>query len=199
MNAYFKGALVSVVVILCLIGWYHSNMANFSVNRSPYEYDVISKMEHEGVPDFELERMDGTTFKLSELTGKILVINFWASWCNPCVEEFPSMIKLVDRYHSGLTVVAVATDDDRKDIEAFLKVYHLPKPGFEVVWDKKKTVMNSYGIEKVPESFLVGKDFKLIRKVLGIENWYTNGAISYFADLIRGGLDGKRDDSSKSR
>jgi peroxiredoxin len=186
MNAYIKGAIVSALVILAIVLWYRANMAELPVNKSPDEYKLISKMESEGVPDFTLEKMDGSPFKLSEQKGKIIIVNFWASWCNPCVEEFPSMIKLIDKYKEGVTVVAVSTDDDRKDIHAFLKAFGLPRPGFEVVWDKNKSVMKAYGIEKVPESFLVGKDFKLIRKVLGIENWFSEGAVSYFQGLIDG-------------
>lgn len=185
MNAYVKGGIVAVALIIGLYYWYHTNMAELPVNKTPAEFKLITKMENEGVPDFQLERLDGTTLKFSELKGKIVILNFWASWCNPCVEEFPSMIKLVDHFKGDVVVVAVSTDDDRKDIEAFLKAFGLPKPGFEVVWDKNKEVMAQYGINKIPESFLVGKDLKLIRKVLGIENWYSDGAVSYFQGLVQ--------------
>lgn len=185
MNAYVKGGIIAAVLIVGIYAWYRANMAELTVNRSPEEYRLITQMETEGVPDFTLERMDGTPFKLSEQKGKILIVNFWASWCNPCVEEFPSMIKLVEHFKGDVVVVAISTDDDRKDIDTFMKAFGLPKPGFEVVWDKDKEAMAKYGINKIPESFLVGADFKLIRKVLGIENWYSQGAIDYFGDLTK--------------
>lgn len=187
MNAYVKGGILAAILIAGIYGWYRANMATLPVNRPPDDYQLISKMEKEGVPDFTLERLDGSKLTLSELKGKTVIVNFWASWCNPCVEEFPSMIKLVDHFKGDVVVVAVSTDEDRKDIETFLKAFGLPKPGFEVVWDKDKSIMAKYGINKIPESFLVGADMKLIRKVMGTENWYTQGAIDYFSDLVRGG------------
>ena len=95
------------------------------------------------------------------------------------------MIKLVERFKGDIVVLAVSTDDDRKDIDAFLKAFGLPKPNFEVVWDKDKSAMKAYGINKIPESFLVRQDMKLIRKVIGIEDWYTDGAIDYFHSLVQ--------------
>ena len=189
MNAYFKGAIGALLVILAITYWYRSNVATLVVNRPPASYQLITQMEQQGVPDFTLEKMDGSPFKMSENEGTITIVNFWASWCNPCVEEFPSMLKLVEHFGGKLRVIAISTDDDKKDILVFLKAFGLPKPGFDVVWDKNKDVMKRYGIEKVPESFLIGKDGKLIRKVLGIENWISNGAIDYFQQMIDGPVD----------
>jgi len=186
MNVYLKGAIGAAVILSAVFLWYRANVNGLVVNRPPAGYELISSMEKTGVPDFELEKMDGTPFKLSQHEGKITIINFWASWCNPCVEEFPSMIKLIDHFGDRLQIVAVSTDDDKKDIAVFLKAFGLPRPGFEVVWDKKKEAMKKFGIEKVPESFLIAKDGKLIRKVLGIENWSNENALGYFQDLLEG-------------
>ncbi len=189
MNAYVKGAIGAAVILSAVFLWYRANVNGLIVNRPPAGYALLTSMEKNGVPDFRLEKLDGTSFKLSEHEGKITIINFWASWCNPCVEEFPSMIKLVDHFGDKLQIIAVSTDDDKKDIANFLKAFGLPKPGFEVVWDKNKEAMKQFGIEKVPESFLVDKDGKLIRKVLGIENWSNDNALGYFQSLLDGTTD----------
>ena len=146
-------------------------------------------MERDGVPDLTLPRIDGGELSIKELRGQIVIVNFWASWCNPCVEEFPSMLKLVERFKGQIVVYAVATDDDRKDVEAFIKAFGLPKPGFNIVWDNKKEAMKTYGVDKVPESFLVNRDGKLIRKVLGIENWASDNAAQYFDLILSGKID----------
>jgi peroxiredoxin len=95
------------------------------------------------------------------------------------------MIKLVDEMKGDVVVLAVSSDDDQKEITPFLKAFALPKPNFDVVWDADKKVLDLFGVTKVPESFVVGKDGKLIRKVLGIENWASGGAIDYFRMLNR--------------
>jgi hypothetical protein len=74
-------------------------------------------------------------------------------------------------------------DDDEKDLRAFTKLFKVPRLGFEVLWDRKGQVKATYAVGKLPESYIVGPDRKLIRKVLGIENWATENAISYFKSL----------------
>ena len=184
MNAYVKGGIAAVIVIAGVLLWYRANVGLLPVNQSPAEFKIIDKMEKDGAQDFTLEKMNGQPLKLSDYKGKIIIVNFWASWCNPCVEEFPSMIKLVDKMKDDVMVIAVSTDDQKKDIEAFMKAFSIPRPGFEVVWDKDKSIMKAYGVEKVPESFLIGRDFKLIRKVLGIENWSSPDALAFFQTVI---------------
>lgn len=184
MNAYVKGGIVVVLLLAGIFFWYQHNLESFDVNRPPDKFQMLDQMEKDGVPDFTVSRMDGSSVKLSEYRGKIVVVNFWASWCNPCVEEFPSMVKLVETFKGEVVVLAISTDDHKEDIDSFIRVFGLPKKGFEVLWDKDKTVMNQFGVDKIPESFIVGKDMKLLRKVLGIEDWSSTGAIAYFASLL---------------
>ena len=94
------------------------------------------------------------------------------------------MIKLVEEFKGEVVVVAVSGDDSRDDLESFAKAFGLPKPGFMVVWDRSKSVMDLYGVGKLPESYIDGKEYSLIRTVLGIENWATAGAFEYFRQLL---------------
>jgi len=183
MNAYIKGGLVAIGVGAAILTWYKRNESGLIVNRTPDEFQLITKMEVEGLPDFELERLDGTKVKLSDYRGKLLVVNFWATWCNPCVEEMPSMARLVDRMKGDVVVVAVATDEKKEDIATFLKAFGIPKPGFEVLWDRDHSVMKLYGVKRVPESFLSTPDFKLARKIVGTEDWGTDNAVEFFKAL----------------
>jgi thiol-disulfide isomerase/thioredoxin len=187
MSPYIKGAIAAAVAIAGMLLWYQANQYKLPANQSPAIYRLIDRMEKEGVPDVNLARLDGSRLSLSDLKGKIVIVNFWASWCNPCVEEFPSMLSLVKEMGGDVVIYAISTDDNKADIETFKKAFGLPQPHFEVVWDEKREAMLAYGVEKIPESFIVGKDFKLIRKVLGIENWSSPDAIAYFKTLVTGG------------
>lgn len=186
MNVYLKGAIAALLAVGLIYTWYRQNEFKLPANQSPAEFKTLSQMESEGVPDFELERMDGSKFRLSDLKGKILIVNFWASWCDPCVEEFPSMVNLAQKMEGDLVIVAVSTDENKADIEPFLKAFSVPEKGFEVVWDKDHKVMEMYGVKKIPESFIVGTDFRLARKIVGIENWDSDNAIAFFHALKAG-------------
>ena len=95
------------------------------------------------------------------------------------------MLKLVEHMKGKVKVIAVSGDSDRADLMNFLKAFGLPKPGFDVVWDEKADVRKIYGVDKVPESFLINKERKLIKKVLGIDNWSDPNALDYFASLVQ--------------
>ncbi len=183
MNVYFKGGIAALIVTSALFAWYQWKEPSLPVNQSPVGFQLIKQMESQGVPEIGLTRLDGTPFQLSSLRGKIVIVNFWASWCNPCVEEFPSLIKLMAQFNKEVVVVAVSEDETREDMRAFMRAMGLPKPGFEMLFDNAKSNMQAYGVEKIPETFLVGRDGKLIRKVLGIENWANEDAVSYFKML----------------
>jgi thiol-disulfide isomerase/thioredoxin len=164
-------------------GFYRAYEAKLPANQSPAAFKLISEMESVGVPDFSLERIDGTKLTLSELKGKMIIVNFWASYCNPCVEEFSSMVALAEKMKGELVVVAVSTDEQKSDVGTFMKLFGLPKPGFEVVWDRDKKITDMYGVGKIPESYIVTPDFKLARKILGVEKWDSEDAIQYFKYL----------------
>jgi peroxiredoxin len=183
MNAQVKGAILALIALAAVAVVYQMNANKLPVNQSPAEFQLIDRMEKDGVQDFELKRLDGSLLRLSSLKGKVVLLNFWASWCNPCVQEFPSMVKLVNQLKGEVVVVAVSADDEMSDIETFIKAFGIPKENFYVLWDKDKAVKQMYGVEKIPESFLIGRDFHLVRKVLGIEDWATPDAVRYFESL----------------
>ncbi|MES2856585.1 MAG: TlpA disulfide reductase family protein [Bdellovibrionota bacterium] len=183
-KTYIIGLVAAVAVIAALLLWFNAKEKDLPVNQSPVAFELLTKMEKEGVPDFELKTLDGKPVTVAEFRGKVVIVNFWASWCNPCVQEFPSMLKLVEAFKGQLIVVAVSADEEKGDIEAFAKAFGLPKDNFHIVWDADKSVMQKYGVEKIPESFLVNKDGKLIRKVLGIEDWASPSAMDYFTNLV---------------
>lgn len=87
--------------------------------------DVLPR--HSVAPPFELEKMDGTTVSLASLRGKVVVVNFWATWCPPCRDEIPYLVATVKEYEpKGVTLVAISRDDrpgQREVVEKFLRTY----------------------------------------------------------------------------
>ena len=182
-RANLRWGIGFVVFVAVLVGVWWSLKVKYDANTTPASFDYVKKFEKDGLPAIDAKDLDGKLFDLSKVTAPVVVVNFWASWCGPCVEEFPSMLKLVDAMKGKVAVIAVSMDDDEKDLRAFTKLFKVPGPGFEVLWDREKKVMGVYGVGKLPESYIVGPDRKLIRKVLGIDNWATPNAIDYFESI----------------
>lgn len=155
----------------------------FDVNQAPSSYGFVDRFERDGVPELQALDLEGRPISLSMFKQPILIVNFWASWCSPCVEEFPSMLKLVETMKGKVAIIAVSLDEEEKDLRAFAKLFKVPREGFAVAWDRSYKDRDAYGVGKLPESYIAGPDRKLVRKVLGIENWASPSAIQYFEEM----------------
>src|ERR1700740_1195296 len=120
-------------------------------------------------PDFTLDSLDGKTVKLSDLRGKAVLLNFWATWCTPCKIEMPWFVELQNQYGGqGLQIVGVAMDDSSKDdIAKFAKDMGVNYP----VLIGKEAVGDAYGgVPALPETFFIGRDGKIIDKIMGLRS-----------------------------
>jgi peroxiredoxin len=118
-------------------------------------------------PDFSLESLDGKTLRLSDLRGKAVLLNFWATWCGPCKIEMPWFVDLQKQYGSqGLQIVGVAMDDaSKEDISKFAKEMGVNYP----ILIGKESVGDQYGgVPALPESFLISRDGKIVDKIIGL-------------------------------
>jgi cytochrome c-type biogenesis protein len=118
-------------------------------------------------PDFTLESLDGKSVRLSDLRGKAVLLNFWATWCTPCKIEMPWFIELQNQYGAqGLQIVGVAMDDaSKEDIAKFAKDMGVNYP----ILIGKEAVGDQYGgVPALPETFFIGRDGKIVDKILGL-------------------------------
>ena len=119
-------------------------------------------------PDFTLEKLNGGNLKLSDLRGKAVLLNFWATWCGPCKIETPWLVEMQNQYgNQGLQVVGVAMDDSGKDeISKFAKDMGVNYP----VLLGKEAVGDEYGgVPALPESFFIGRDGKIVERIIGLK------------------------------
>jgi cytochrome c biogenesis protein CcmG, thiol:disulfide interchange protein DsbE len=106
-------------------------------------------------PDFDSATLNQRSLKLSSLRGKVVLLDFWASWCEPCKKELPLLSKLAPRLkQKGIEIVAVNIDDDRKNAEDFVRAKGI---GLTVVTDGTKQIVGRWEPPKMPSSFVIDK------------------------------------------
>ena len=124
---------------------------------------------------------------LSQLKGKWVFLNFWATWCPPCRDEMPSMEMLnrrLTRDHAGkFAMVAVSVDEDWAEVKRF---FGQTQPTFEVLWDRRKTAARKWGTRKFPETYLIDPEGNVVAKFIGPRDWYNEGSVNYFDGVISG-------------
>jgi peroxiredoxin len=134
-------------------------------------------------PDFQLASLDGPSVSLAALRGRVVLLNFWASWCKPCEDEMPAMERLYQQLGGqGLALLAVSVDDEAAPVAAFRDRLGL---SFPILLDADKSVAHEYQTFRFPETFLVGPDGVVIERYIGPKEWDAQA----YADRIRRLLD----------
>jgi thiol-disulfide isomerase/thioredoxin len=193
MSPVVKGLLVSGTFVIAAAALWLGVSKDIKREAPPPEgYSLLTKFEAEGVPDFSAPFIKqglptGIDMKLSEYKGKIIILSFWATWCSPCVEEFPTMIALLEKFKGEVVMVGVSADQKPSDIEYFLKTYKLDSRFFVNLWDPSTDIAAKYGTFKIPENYIIGRDFKLLKKVAAVQDWNTPEVISYFEGVVKNG------------
>jgi peroxiredoxin len=147
------------------------------------ELDLVKPSRAKTADDFELPALSGGTFRLAEHRGKIVLVNFWATWCPPCLEEMPAMERLWRKYKdAGFVLVAVSVDADPKKVVPFVTEHALT---FPVAFDPKMSVAEKYGVRALPSSFVLGKEGELAALALGPRAWDGRASLRLFEAMVR--------------
>ncbi|MGQ0732549.1 MAG: TlpA family protein disulfide reductase [Acidobacteriota bacterium] len=117
--------------------------------------------------DFSIKDLDGQQVKLSSFKGKVILLNFWATWCGPCKAEIPGFVELQAKYPNDLVVIGYSVDDDEPKARAFAKQFKMNYP--ILLGEGREDVQDAYGpIWGIPASFIISRDGKVCKKHLGI-------------------------------
>ncbi|HET9271453.1 MAG TPA: TlpA disulfide reductase family protein [Vicinamibacterales bacterium] len=133
------------------------------------DLDLVKPSRSKAAEDFALPTLDGGTFRLAEQRGKIVLVNFWATWCPPCVAEMPAMERLWRKQKgAGFVLVAVSVDADPHKVTPFVSEHQLT---FPIAFDTKMATAERYGVRALPSSFIIGRDGTLAALALGPRHW----------------------------
>lgn len=184
MKQHLK-AFIVVVIVAGFGLWAYVHFMNTRITQAPASTVSLEQMETEGVPNFSYKDLSGQAFELESLKGKVVILNFWASWCGPCVEEVPSLIKLVKEFKGDVQLVAVSGDSSREDIEIFLKSFpELKSANIAIVYDEDRSIMKRFDVARLPESMVLNGEHKLVKKLVGSIDWYNQDSIAYMKNLL---------------
>jgi cytochrome c biogenesis protein CcmG, thiol:disulfide interchange protein DsbE len=166
----FKGATALAFIALAglsmLSGCYYSGSHPSRIGKA--------------APDFTVHDSDHTV-TLSQLKGQVVVLNFWATWCPPCIEELPSLMEMQQRMKSkGVTVLAVSIDVDGNSYRQFLREHNV---NLLSVRDAEQKSNELYGTSKFPETYIIDRKGVLRRKFIGAVDWTEPEVIDFLGKL----------------
>ena len=168
----FSALVVTCAAALLLTGCYHG-----------------SKPPSIGTPakDFTIKDSDHSV-TLSQLHGKIVILNFWATWCPPCIEEMPSLVQLQKQLPDKVTVLGVSVDDDNDDYHKFLKDHGIDfltvrEGGTKTDTGVISPTANKYGTAKIPETYIIDRNGVVRRKFIGPIDWKQQEIVEYLSRL----------------
>jgi peroxiredoxin len=146
---------------------------------------ALTPWSGDAAPSFSLRDLDGATHSLAHYRGKVLLVNFWATWCEPCREEMPSIQRLRNKIgDKNFAVLAVNVDEPDARVRQFVRTSGLD---LTIVMDLNKTVTRDWGVRYLPVSFIVGADGRIRYRVVGDIDWDNDRVIGTISQLLKGG------------
>jgi thiol-disulfide isomerase/thioredoxin len=152
----------------------------------------------QGVRDTSVQTIDGNSLKLADFSNKVIVINLWATWCNPCRQEMPELVKISNDYKDrDLVVLGLATTynerNDPQRVKDFVKAQHIP---YQIIWDDGTKlagplVQAVQGRSVIPQSFVISRDGRIVK-------YFSGFNMSTFTQSMRQAIDDALNDKGKA-
>jgi peroxiredoxin len=133
-------------------------------------------------PTFSLSDLTGKKVQLKDYRGRLVFLNFFATWCGPCREEMPGMDRLFRAYQDkGLAMLAINMEESARTVRPFVQELKL---SFSALLDTKGSVSHEYGIRALPVSFLIGREGNILWRAMGGREWDTPEMRKYFGQMV---------------
>ncbi len=154
-----KRVVLILIAILLLAGLYEASRRHTAKGGAP------SAASHSLAPDFSLTELNGQPLNLASYRGKVVLLDFWATWCTPCRGEIPHFIEFQNDYRDhGFQVIGISMDDDLKPVRPFYQEF---KMNYPVALGTEKLAQAYGGILGLPVTFLIDRDGRIAAKYVG--------------------------------
>ncbi len=174
-----KSYLIFLVVFLVLVGVVAYNMSTQNKGGMGMAMNEAGKEAQ----DFTLSDLDGNSVALSSLRGKVVFLNFWATWCPPCRAEMPSMQKLHEKMKGkDFAIVAVDVGERHSGVKAFIEKKEYT---FMVLLDSEHRVSTNYQVAGIPTTLILDKQGKIVLRETGSRDWAAADIITKIEDLLK--------------
>ena len=171
-----KNNLVKLLVLAAIV----AASLVFALRRRPPHPVAIG----EAAPDFTLGTLTATPISLHDFRRQVVVLNFWATWCPPCVEEAPGLEKFARQMRDqGVTVLGVSVDQDAEALRKFVAETPL---SFRIARDPDQAVAGRYGTHIFPETYILDRDGKVAEKLIGAVDWQDPRMVGFVHELASG-------------
>lgn len=131
--------------------------------------------------EFVLQTLDRGELRLSEFEGKVVLMNFWATWCPPCIEEMPSMQRLYESLpREQFEILAINMQEDRETVQRFISEHNFEYP---ILLDYEGAVARRYAVRGLPTSYVIAPDGSMPAALIGFAHWDEPGYVEFFHDL----------------
>ena len=154
-----------LVSMIALTG-FAFNCNQIEAKNSNGDIVTINK-DSDKAPDFALKSVDGKIVKLSDYKGKIIIIDFWATWCPPCRRGIPDLVEIQKEYKKDLVVIGISLDAAKtiKDVPGFIKEYGINYP---IVYGDQQVTIDYGGIRSIPTSFVIDQKGNVVDSNVGL-------------------------------
>jgi len=143
---------------------------------------LSARVDIGATPQFSVTTLDGEELESEMLRGKVVLVDFWATWCNPCIESFPFYSDLATEHADDLVIIAVSLDPDKDIILEFLRDREV---AFDVVWQKAFTAARQFGPQTFPTSYLIDRRGVVRYVHLGFDDETREETEAQIEELIR--------------
>lgn len=172
----------------CLVGWLLAVGVDISATAAANDLFTALRVTRVAVDSpigsFDLKNLSGESVRSTELAGKVVLLNFWATWCGPCKEEMPSLAKLQSQFDPArFQVVTITTDRHPRGIKQFLDHLgiHLP-----VLFDQHEDVSRSFMVRGLPTTVLLTQDGRAIGRAVGPRAWDSEESVALVKYVLEG-------------
>ena len=167
--------LIKLLVLTSIVG--------LTVFLAFHSRKVEPVKQGDDAPNFTLPALKGKDISLSDFRSRVVVLNFWATWCPPCVEEMPSLETFAEQMKPfGVTVLGVSVDHDPEALQKFVADAQIT---FPIARDTGQAVASRYGTSKFPETYVIDSEGRIAEKLIGAVDWQDTQIVSRVRSLAR--------------